>query len=300
MFKKHKFLALISILICLLIIFTGCSSKKDAKFDKGNSSPQYESKEPGNNDTTTDTPENQNADSAKNYGKIITSRDISMETLEFDKAVKGITNDVLSNGGYIESSQITGKGIENSTYAKRRNAYIAARIPKDKFVSVSDGVEKYGVVVNMQTESKNVTSQYIDTEARVKTLKVQEERLLDLLKKSSKIEDMIVLEKELSQVRYEIENLTGSLRNIDNLVEYSTLIIRIQEVLKETELRRNPTTLGERMKDGFISAIMIIESGIQYIIIAISFLLPFIVIALIILLAYHFIVKQIKKGKNNK
>lgn len=300
MFKKHKFLALISILVCLLIIFTGCSSNKDAKLDNKDSQSEYESREPGSNDNTTATPENQNADNVKNYGKIITSRDISMETLEFDKAVKGITNDVLSSGGYIESSQITGKGIDNSTYVKRRNAYIAARIPKDKFVSVSEGIEKYGVVVNMQTESKDITSRYIDTEARVKTLKVQEERLLDLLKKSSKIEDMIVLEKELSQVRYEIEDLTGSLKNMDNLVEYSTLAIRIQEVLKETEFRRNPITLGERMKDGFVSAIMIIESGIQHIIIAISFLLPFIVIALIILLAYHFISGWIKKGKNSK
>lgn len=299
LFRKRRILALVSVLVCLLITFTGCSIKKSDRFDTVTEQNKIVSTE--NKDSATGMAENQAApDNKLDYGKIIVSRDISMETLEFDKAVKGITNDILSSGGYIENSQISGRGIGSSNYIQNRIAYISARIPKDKFGSISDGVEKYGVIVNTQTQSQNVTSQYIDTEARVKTLKIQEERLLELLKKSTKIEDMIALEKELSQVRYEIENLTGSLRNMDNLVEYSTLTLRIQEVLTQTELRKKPVTLGQRMKDGFISALKIIESGIKYIIIAISFLLPFIVIALVIFLAYHYISKWIKKGRNNK
>ena len=74
-------------------------------------------------------------------------------------------------------------------------------------------------------------------EARLKSLKLQEERLLTILSKAELLQDIIELERELSNVRYEIENYTGTLKKWDNLIEYSKVTIDVYEVheIKEEE-----------------------------------------------------------------
>lgn len=295
MIKRYRIFICSFLIIAMLFVLCGCGKniKEDLSNNSGMRKPQVES----NVSTTTKDGKEKISKISQGYGKIIVSKSVSMETLEFDKSVTSITNSILESGGYIEASDIKGRGISGQNYMENRTANISARIPKEKFNSVSASLDKYGVIVSTQVKSENVTSQYIDIEARVKTLKIREERLLELLKSSKRLEDMITLEKELSEVRYEIENLTGSLRNLDNLVEYSTLNIQIHEVQKQTQLKEKPTSLGGKIKDSFISSVNAIAQGIETIIIGFSFILPFSIIGLIIILIIYLISRKVKINK---
>ena len=88
-------------------------------------------------------------------------------------------------------------------------------------------------------------------EARLKSLKLQEERLLTILSKAELLQDIIELERELSNVRYEIENYTGTLKKWDNLIEYSKVTIDVYEVHEIKEEEPIPITLPERIINGF-------------------------------------------------
>lgn len=314
MFKKSKFLILMSFILCILMIFSGCGRKStEGKFDtdnrsateskanvENNSSAPVVTSVDGTQSNSVNVQFTEQINASQDFGKIIVSKEMFMETLAFDKAVKGITNNILSSGGYIENSEVTGRGIKDSSYVESRTANIKARIPKNKFSSVTDSIEKYGVIIRTNIQSQNVTDQYFDTEARVKTQKIREERLLELLKKSGKLEDIITLEKELSQVRLEIENLTGSLRHMDNLVEYSTLTLSIQEVTEPTQIKDKPVTLWQRIKDGFMKALELIDYCIKNILVIIAFLFPFAIIAFIIYLACRYVWKIPKKNKKDE
>ena len=61
------------------------------------------------------------------------------------------------------------------------------------------------------------------------------------------------LEQAHSDVTYEIEKLTGTLRNYDSLIEYMTVTIDLREVTRETEVTQAPVTLGERIAAQFHS-----------------------------------------------
>jgi hypothetical protein len=98
---------------------------------------------------------------------------------------------------------------------------------------------------------EDITGRYFDTEARVKSLKVQEDRLLTILAKAEILQDIIELERELSRVRYEIEDLTGSLKKWDNMVEYSRIIIDVYEVQELKKEEPLPITWGEKILNGF-------------------------------------------------
>ena len=88
-------------------------------------------------------------------------------------------------------------------------------------------------------------------EARLNTLKTQEKKLLELLEKATVLEDIIELEKALSDCRYQIDSYTGQIKRMDNQVAYSTLSLNICEVFEYQEVVNTPETFGEKISDAF-------------------------------------------------
>ena len=80
--------------------------------------------------------------------------------------------------------------------------------------------------------TENVSAAYYDTESRKTALETKRERLLALLEKAENMEDIIALESALSDVQYEIESLSGTLRDYDRLISFSTVEIYLSEVLE--------------------------------------------------------------------
>ena len=184
--------------------------------------------------------------------KVIFTGTISLETLDFEKSRKEIFDYIDSIGGFVQNSSIHGGGIN---YKGLKSGEFVFRIPKQKYNGVFTDMGKFGTVVSQQSSGEDITERYFDNEARVKSLTIQEERLLDLLKKATKMEDIISLEKELQRVRYDIENLTGTLKKWDGLVEYSTITLELREVeqIKAPEPQKKNGLLS-RMSYGFKSS----------------------------------------------
>jgi len=208
--------------------------------------------------------------------KIIFTGDISLETEKFDETMAKIDLKVRETGSYIESSSLSGTG--KSEY-DLRYASMVLRVPKDRFEQVLKAAEEWGTVISSNTSSQDVTRQYIDTEARIKTLKVEEERLLLLLGKAEKLEDIIVLEGRLSDIRLQIESYTGTLQQLDALVDYATISVMVREVRSETYV---PQNFGQRLLETIRSSLRQLGLAIENAIVALIYLLPYIILAAII------------------
>ena len=77
------------------------------------------------------------------------------------------------------------------------------------------------------------------------------ERLQALLSKAENMEDIIDLENAISETEYQIEQLTGSLRHYDSLVDFATIDVRLREVLRLTTVEEAPPTFGSRLGNAF-------------------------------------------------
>lgn len=179
--------------------------------------------------------------------KTIWHSSLSLESKEFDKAITVIAQQVADVGGYIESQNISGRSIGYSGEFYPRSAVINARIPSEKLGEVTDKIGQTCNIVSQSQSSEDVTDRYFDTQARLDTLNVQEERLLEILKKAGTLKDIFELEQELANVRYEIESLTASLRHIDSQVAYSYLNLELTEVGELKQGTVSPVTFGEKM-----------------------------------------------------
>lgn len=204
--------------------------------------------------------------------KVIFTGQMDLETLEFDKTRNELCNYMSTIGAYQQSSSVKGGGIG---YMGLKNAVYIFRVPKTKYDQSFIDLRKFGTVVFEQSSGEDVTDQYFDTEARLKSLKIQQDRLLELLKKAIKMEDILKLEKELQTTNYEIENLTGTLKKWDSLVEYSTLTVNINEVekIKPLQSKENDGLL-HRIASGFKNSASGLWNFIQDTIVALAAALP--------------------------
>ncbi len=235
--------------------------------------------------------------------KRIRNVSLDVETKEFDQLIDSITDTVNSLGGYIENSYIQGNSIY---YEYRQNRYstVTARIPAEKLDTFLKAVSNLCHITSRSESVNDITDSYYDTSARITNLEAQEARLRELLQQASSMEDILTIESKLSEVRYQIDSLTGTLNRYDNLVAYSTIYIHINEV---TELSLSqPTTIsfGERLKNAFVRSGRQIRNTVEDMIISIIvsgpvFILWLIIIIIIILILRFILIKIIKFRKSD-
>lgn len=301
-------------LLCILLAMglLGCTkSKSDANTPSTASSNSSNAAkggmQTGNSETTSQ------ADNAKGSStqtntqqsnsedrKVIKKSKIEVETKHFDEALNFITERTDKDKGFIQNSNIQGGKQTEGQYALNRYAEFTLRIPVDKLNTFLKDAETIGVIVNRSDNDEDVTSQYFDTEARVKTLKIEEDRLLAILQKSDKLSDVIELEKRLSEIRNEIESLTGTLKKYDNLVALATLNVIIREVQTENQIKAKPVTFGAKIVDGFKQSAFTLFEILKGIVIALVYVLPFAAVGAIVFVPGRVLYRRYNKKKEGK
>ena len=236
--------------------------------------------------------------------KIIYSANISAETTQFDEAVARIEAMVADYQGFVESSNVYGSTRYNddgTTTVVDRHASYTLRIPADRFEQFMSESSSIGNVLSANRYAENVTSAYTDYEARLSSLKTQEERLLAMLEKSEDVESLIALEQRLADVRYETESIERNLRNMDMQIRYSTVSIDLDEVEIYTPTAAVQRTFGEKFNDAFSDGWRSFGRGIQRFILGLTEALPALLLAAVIVLAAVLIVKRcVRKSRAKK
>jgi len=271
--KHTKYTALFLAVILLFALFAGCSASMKS-YDRAagaNEEAQYSKAEESEAESAVsgspaEEPAAEADSAAGDKGltttsiadagtrKLIFNGTLTIETLKFDQSLDLIEQMVAGLGGYVESSSVASGNdyiiYEDGKRDPLRYATFVLRIPADKFGGFMDGSDNIGHVLSSATSANDISSTYYDTQARLESLKIMEERLLELLRKSETLTDAIQLEKSLADTRYEIENLTGTLKKYDDMVSYSTVTLYLNEVVEETEIdvpEAEPETLGGRI-----------------------------------------------------
>lgn len=124
----------------------------------------------------------------ENLEKIITKTSLSIETKTFDDSVSNLNQLVNKHKGYIEYSEIYYNNLRDNK--KLKSAQYAIRIPEKNTNNFIDEANKIGNTVSQSTSKLDVSKEYLDTKSKIKVLETKEKRILNLLEKANKIEDI--------------------------------------------------------------------------------------------------------------
>ncbi|MCR5832258.1 MAG: DUF4349 domain-containing protein [Lachnospiraceae bacterium] len=226
--------------------------------------------------------------------KLIKTVNMNVETREFDSLVANVMERINSLGGYAESTDISGNSYDS--YKSERNAFIVARIPANKLDFFVDNIENESNITSKNESANDVTLQYADVEAHKESLKIEQQRLNQLLEQADNLENIIELENRLTEVRYEIESYESRLRTMNNQVEYSTVNLSIREVKEYTPEPVEELSFGQRIARGFLESCADAWVAIQDFIVGFVSILPMLLVILVILAIIFFIIFGIIKG----
>ena len=254
---KHWICCILAIL--MLLAFAGCGASSNLKTESAANGSYDRAPELGYDyavdmeysSTQESAAENTSQTSVPQGRKWIVTVDMRAETEDLDALLEQISQRIAELNGYIEDQNI----YNGSNYADRRyrHANLTIRIPADQADSFTTQVGNLSNVVSHNKRLDDVTLSYVATESRMKALQAEEARLLELMGMAENMSDLLEIEARLTDVRYELESVTSQLRVYDNLVDYATINLNIEEVQEYTPVAEE--TLWQRISGGFMDSL---------------------------------------------
>jgi len=166
---------------------------------------------------------NSGASQATDDRKIVRTGSINMEVADIGKSLDEIAAIASQYNGYVVSSNQRGDN-ESPT------GYISIRVPADKFNDALQKLKTLATKVTYEnTNSQDVTEQYLDLKAQLKNYEATEAQYLELLKKAETVKDILEVQRELSTVRGSIERTKGRIQYIERTSDMSLIEINLQK-----------------------------------------------------------------------
>jgi hypothetical protein len=175
--------------------------------------------------------------------KVIKEGEIIFETANISETKSLITKTVQELNGYISKDNV-------NDYSDRLEHRLVIRVPSDKFdillKNISDHADKLD---SKNVDVLDVTEEYIDIDARIKTKRELEDRYKILLKQATKVDEILNIEKEIGLLRTEIESVEGRMKYLKDRISFSTLTATYYQ--KTTSAFRFTSKFGQALKGGW-------------------------------------------------
>lgn len=235
--------------------------------------------------------ENDTAARTADNAKIIYTTYLSIETKDYDWAYQQLNDTLSSVDGYLESSSEYTDSTDST-----RTLSLTLRVPESSYDAFVDAAEQTGSVTSKSESADDVTTQYMDIEARLDNLTAQRTRLQELQASADNLTDLLQIESSLSDVQYQIESYQSQLNWYSQQVSYCTVNITLDEV----ETLTTGTSFAARLADAAKNGWSNFTAGAQAVVVFLMGAWPAIVIGAACGVVFYQVRHPRKKRPNSK
>ena len=155
--------------------------------------------------------------------KIVKEGSITLEVEDIAETMDEVAEIADELNGYVVSSY-------RHEYERGVSGHISIRVPVEQFEEALVRLRQLAVAVPYETSTaRDVTEEYVDLEAQLRNLQATEAQYLILLEKAETVEDILKVQKELSTVRGDIEQIEGRMKYLEHTSETSLIEVTLQE-----------------------------------------------------------------------
>lgn len=158
--------------------------------------------------------------------KVIKTGELELEVTSYADASQRVESIVLDHSGFVADAT-----VEERAGGAMVGTLIVRVLP-EQFEPLFAALKPIGRVGHEHVKAADVTAEWVDLEARIKGLLITEQRLQELVQNKSiidKVSALLEVERELTRVRSNVEQLQGQLRVMADRVGLSTITVRLSE-----------------------------------------------------------------------
>lgn len=237
-------------------------------------------------------PQADTGDRSDSKRKLIRTKNITVETKDLDKSMEIVNTALDAFDAYIESSTMDSPTYEGG----HRTCYLTIRVPQDNLDAFTTQVDVAGTVTNASENTEDVTLQYTDVTAHKKALEAEYDKVMELLGKAETLDQILMLESKLSDLRYQIDSYESQIRVLDDEVTYSTVSLTLREVEYEKD---TDTSLGTRIANGFKDGMHSLKDFSEDFLVMFVTVLPSLLVLGVVITVVVVIVKAILRRTKN-
>ncbi|MGD9853679.1 MAG: DUF4349 domain-containing protein [Planctomycetaceae bacterium] len=157
--------------------------------------------------------------------KIIYHAHLQIDVTNFGDAAAGVESIISQHGGFVASSRLGGQS------GSTRSGQWTLRVPVQRYRSFVNELAHLGELRELNETSQEVSDEYFDLEARVRNKQQEEQRLLKHLDETTRqLPEILTIEREISRVRGEVEQMQGRLKLLADQTSLSTVELAIAEI----------------------------------------------------------------------
>lgn len=225
--------------------------------------------------------------------KIIRNANLTIEVNSTTEAQQRVTSIAESHGGFVVTSE--SKQKEAADPAQRTlDIKLVVRVPATRFGPALDQIR--GLASNIREENvagQDVTEEFIDLEARIKTQRALELQFLEIMKQARTVSDAMEVQRQISDVRTNIEKLEGRKRFLENRASLSTITVNLET---PGHIAVNTTGFGRSLRDAVSESIDLGSGLLLFLVRFVIIMVPITIFVLLPLgLLFRYFVRRQKR-----
>lgn len=183
-------------------------------------------------------------------------------------------------GGFVVSSNLFQTTLESGEEVPR--ASITVRVPAERLNEALTTIEgAANQILSQNVSGEDVTREYVDLQSRLRNLEVAEAQLQLIMDEARRTEDVISVFNQLTQVREQIEVISGQIQYLEQSAAFSAISV---ELIPDAAVQ--PLTIGgwqpvgvaKEALQALINALKFLANAAIWLVI---FFLPILVIILV-------------------
>ncbi len=158
--------------------------------------------------------------------QLVYTATVELRVDDYDRARSRLTAAARDRGGFVSNANERRHTAAGGNYTTGAVTY---RVPADEYESFLATVNETGTVISAQQSTEDVTDQLVDLEARLRTLRAERDRLRELYEQANSTEDVLAVERRLSEVQTQIERAEARKASLERQVALSTVTVELRE-----------------------------------------------------------------------
>lgn len=200
---------------------------------------------------------------------------VELEVDDFGAARANLTAAAERHGGFVSDASRRLHRVDNETYT---TGVVVLRVPSENFSALVTRVEAEGTVLRTEQNSRDVTDQLIDLEARLSNLRAERDRLRELYRGANDTSEILQVQNRLSDVQGEIERIEARKQALERRVALSTITVELEEPRPEPDPIGPDEWYDVGVLAAFLQSVSGVVTAIRAIVVAVAYALPYLIV----------------------